>query len=143
MPGGPVGIVSVGDMSSPSAAAVSASVSITGTGLWAPPEVVTNAELVVSLTASATRFNDEHSAEIESGSLAARALPDEEFIVKASGIKSRHVVDKAGGARPRPDASAPGAARREPARAPGRDGDAGRSCRRSRRPGGRAPTSMR
>ena len=28
--------------------------------------------------------------------MVARALPDEEFIVKASGIKSRHVVDKAG-----------------------------------------------
>jgi beta-ketodecanoyl-[acyl-carrier-protein] synthase len=83
-------------MSSSFTAGTSTSVSITGTGLWAPPEVVTNAELVASLTASATRFNDEHAAEIESGSVTARALPDEEFIVKASGIKSRHVVDKAG-----------------------------------------------
>jgi beta-ketodecanoyl-[acyl-carrier-protein] synthase len=73
-----------------------ANVSITGTGLWAPPEVVTNAELVASLKASASAFNDEHAAGIEAGTVAARALPDEEFIVKASGIKSRHVIDKAG-----------------------------------------------
>jgi beta-ketodecanoyl-[acyl-carrier-protein] synthase len=83
-------------MTSSRAAHEPAGVSITGTGLWAPPEVVTNAELVASLTASATRFNDEHTAEIDAGTTIARALPDEEFIVKASGIKSRHVVDKAG-----------------------------------------------
>jgi len=71
-------------------------VSITGTGLWAPADVVSNAELVESLTVASTRFNEEHAAEIEAGSLAARPLPNEEFIVKASGIKSRHVVDKVG-----------------------------------------------
>ena len=76
--------------------AIADEVSITGTGLWAPADVVSNAELVESLTVASTRFNEEHAAEIEAGSLAARPLPNEEFIVKASGIKSRHVVDKVG-----------------------------------------------
>ena len=53
-----------------------AGVSITGTGLWAPADMVSNAELVESLTVAATRFNEEHAAEIEAGSVAARALPD-------------------------------------------------------------------
>jgi beta-ketodecanoyl-[acyl-carrier-protein] synthase len=81
---------------SSSATSGSIGVSITGTGLWAPPEIVTNAELVASLTASASRFNEEHAADIEAGTVVARALPDEEFIVKASGIRSRHVMDKVG-----------------------------------------------
>jgi beta-ketodecanoyl-[acyl-carrier-protein] synthase len=82
-------------MTSPQAAARPA-VAITGTGLWAPADVITNAELVASLTASATRFNDEHADEIAAGTVPERPLPDEEFIVKASGIRSRHVMDKVG-----------------------------------------------
>ena len=78
------------------AVAANTDISITGTGLWAPSDVVSNAELVESLRVASTRFNEEHAAEIEAGSLAARAMPDEEFIVKASGIRSRHVVDKVG-----------------------------------------------
>lgn len=78
------------------AVAANTDISITGTGLWAPADVVSNAELVESLSVASTRFNEEHAAEIEAGSLAARAMPDEEFIVKASGIRSRHVVDKVG-----------------------------------------------
>jgi beta-ketodecanoyl-[acyl-carrier-protein] synthase len=71
-------------------------VCITGTGLHAPDDVISNAELVESLTVASQRFNDEHADEIAAGSVAARAMPDEEFIVKASGIRSRHVVDKVG-----------------------------------------------
>jgi beta-ketodecanoyl-[acyl-carrier-protein] synthase len=73
-----------------------ADVSITGTGLWAPADVISNAELVESLTVASVRFNEEHAADIETGITAARALPDEEFILKASGIRSRHVMDKVG-----------------------------------------------
>ena len=69
---------------------------VTGTGLFVPPHTVTNAELVASLTASVERWNAEHAAEIERGEVAARALPDEEFIVKASGIRSRYVMEKSG-----------------------------------------------
>jgi beta-ketodecanoyl-[acyl-carrier-protein] synthase len=71
-------------------------VCITGTGLYAPDDVISNAELVESLTVASQRFNEEHAAEIEGGTVVARAMPDEEFIVKASGIRSRYVVDKVG-----------------------------------------------
>ena len=69
---------------------------ISGTGLYTPPESISNAELVASLSAAVHRWNDEHAAEIAAGTLAARATPDEEFILKASGIRSRFVIDKAG-----------------------------------------------
>ena len=69
---------------------------ITGTGLYTPPESISNAELVASLTIAVQRWNEEHVDEIAAGVLAPRATPDEEFILKASGIRSRFVVDKAG-----------------------------------------------
>lgn len=71
-------------------------VSITGTGLFTPPESISNAELVASLTESALKWNAEHAEEIAGGELTERALPDEEFIVKASGITSRYVMEKSG-----------------------------------------------
>ena len=69
---------------------------ITGTGLYTPPESISNAELVASLTTAVQRWNAEHAHEIELGLVTARAVPDEEFILKASGIRSRYVIDKAG-----------------------------------------------
>lgn len=69
---------------------------VTGTGLFTPPESISNGELVASLSVSVQRWNEEHAAEIERGELAARAMPDEEFIVKASGIRSRYVMEKSG-----------------------------------------------
>lgn len=69
---------------------------ITGTGLFTPPHSISNAELVASLTAAVERWNADHADEIGRGELAPRSAPDEEFIVKASGIRSRHVVEKAG-----------------------------------------------
>lgn len=74
----------------------SSQVVITGTGLFTPPHSISNAELVVSLTASATRWNDEHAEQIADGRMTERALPDEEFILKASGIRSRFVMEKSG-----------------------------------------------
>lgn len=72
------------------------SVSITGTGLFTPPDSISNAELAASLTASVDKFNAQHADEIAAGSIAARAHPDEEFIEKASGIASRFVMEKSG-----------------------------------------------
>lgn len=72
------------------------SVSITGTGLFTPPESVSNAELVASLTEAALKWNAEHADEIARGELVERALPDEDFIVKASGIERRYVMEKSG-----------------------------------------------
>ena len=72
------------------------SVSITGTGLFTPPESISNAELAASLTASIEKWNGERAAEIEAGTVEARSAPDEAFIVKASGIESRYVMEKSG-----------------------------------------------
>ncbi len=84
--------VSVGAMSLVELPAVS----ITGTGLFTPPESISNAELAASLTESALKWNAEHAEEIAAGELAERPLPDEEFILKASGIRSRYVMEKSG-----------------------------------------------
>jgi len=80
----------------PSAAGPFPDVAITGTGLFTPPESIDNAELVASLTESALKWNAEHAEEIERGEVVERPLPDEEFIVKASGITSRYVMEKSG-----------------------------------------------
>jgi beta-ketodecanoyl-[acyl-carrier-protein] synthase len=69
---------------------------ITGSGLAAPTDAISNAELVASLTIAVERWNDDHSDAISRGELQPRQLPDEEFIVKASGIRSRHVVERSG-----------------------------------------------
>jgi beta-ketodecanoyl-[acyl-carrier-protein] synthase len=71
-------------------------VSITGTGLFTPPESISNAELAASLTASVEKWNGARAAEIEAGTVEARSAPDEAFIVKASGIESRYVMEKSG-----------------------------------------------
>ena len=78
------------------APAAPVSVSITGTGLFTPDESISNAELAASLTASVDRWNSEHADAIEAGELVARERPDEEFIEKASGIRSRFVMEKSG-----------------------------------------------
>ncbi len=69
---------------------------ITGTGLFAPPESISNAELVESLSEASTAWNEDNAAKIAAGQVQARELPDEAFIFKASGIESRYVMDKAG-----------------------------------------------
>ncbi len=69
---------------------------ISGTGLWVPPDRISNAELVASLSAATERWNLEHKAEIEAGTCEARDLPNERFIVKASGVENRYVIDKQG-----------------------------------------------
>ena len=72
------------------------SVSITGTGLFTPSESISNAELCASLAASVEKWNAEHADEVAAGTLVKRSVPDEEFIVKASGIESRYVMEKTG-----------------------------------------------
>lgn len=69
---------------------------VSGTGLYTPSQTISNAELVQSFNAYVDRFNTEHRAEIDAGTLEALAHSSEEFIVKASGIESRHVIDKSG-----------------------------------------------
>jgi beta-ketodecanoyl-[acyl-carrier-protein] synthase len=75
---------------------VQPSVVITGSGLFTPPHSISNEELAASLAVEVTRWNEENQAGIDGGELQARALPDAEFIEKASGIKSRFVMEKSG-----------------------------------------------
>ena len=69
---------------------------ITGTGVWTPPNVITNAELVASLNEYVRRFNERNSAAIERGEITALQPSSVEFVEKASGIKQRYVIDKEG-----------------------------------------------
>ena len=69
---------------------------ISGTGLYTPANSITNAELVESFNAYVDNYNRDNSDSIASGELAALHHSSVEFIEKASGIKSRYVVDKQG-----------------------------------------------
>jgi beta-ketodecanoyl-[acyl-carrier-protein] synthase len=71
-------------------------VAITGTGLFTPSESISNAELAASLTQHVASWNELNAEAIEAGLLEPRQPPDEAFIEKASGIRARHVLDKAG-----------------------------------------------
>ena len=70
-------------------------IALTGSGLHTPPESISNDELVASYNAWATRENAQR-AQSSNGGAGPLPLSSSEFIVKASGIRSRHVVDKAG-----------------------------------------------
>ena len=69
---------------------------ITGTGIFTLDQIITNAELVASFNAYVDLYNSEHAAAIEAGEVEAKTHSSEEFIVKASGIERRYVIDKAG-----------------------------------------------
>ena len=69
---------------------------ITGTGLFHPTETISNAELVESLNAYVEQYNQQNAEQIAAGELDALRGSSPEFIEKASGIKSRYVVEKSG-----------------------------------------------
>jgi beta-ketodecanoyl-[acyl-carrier-protein] synthase len=69
---------------------------ITGTGVWTPPNVITNEELVASFNEYVRRFNERNGAAIDAGEVAALQPSSVEFIEKGSGIKQRFVIDKEG-----------------------------------------------
>jgi beta-ketodecanoyl-[acyl-carrier-protein] synthase len=69
---------------------------ISGTGLYSPPDRITNEELVTAFNEYVRRYNQAHQQEINAGELVALQESSVEFIVKASGIKNRHVIDKKG-----------------------------------------------
>ena len=69
---------------------------ISGTGLYTPTESISNQELVSSFNTYVDEFNRKHALAIEEGSLEPLEKSSVEFIEKASGIKSRYVMDKAG-----------------------------------------------
>ena len=68
---------------------------ISATGLFTPPDSISNAELVASYNTYAQRYNAQHAGAIAAGDLAELALSSVEFIEKASGVKSRFVMSKA------------------------------------------------
>ncbi len=69
---------------------------ITGTGLFTPNESITNDELVASFNEYVRRYNESNASDIASGSKEALQESSSAFIEKASGIKQRYVMDKAG-----------------------------------------------
>ncbi len=72
------------------------STAITGSGVWHPETVITNAELCDAFNVWVRRENDAHAAEIAAGTRTAMRESTPEFIEKASGIKQRYAADKVG-----------------------------------------------
>lgn len=73
-----------------------AGVVITGTGLFTPAESISNEELVTSYNTWVDIFNEDNAAAITAGDLAPKTYSSAEFIERASGIKARYVLNKAG-----------------------------------------------
>ncbi len=69
---------------------------ISGTGLYTPTESISNQELIASFNAYVAQFNQNNAAAIAAGEITALEPSSEAFIEKASGIKSRYVINKAG-----------------------------------------------
>lgn len=69
---------------------------ISGTGLYLAPQVISNEELVTAYNAYAGQFNADNAARIAAGEITKLNDSSVEFIEKASGIKRRYVMDKAG-----------------------------------------------
>ncbi len=69
---------------------------ITGSGVFTPDQVITNEELVEAFNAYAEKFNAEHTEAIAAGEVEAKGPSSPEFIVSASGIEQRYVMDKTG-----------------------------------------------
>lgn len=71
-------------------------VALTGTGVFTPENVITNDELVAAFNAYADLFNTENADAIAAGSVDAVPHSSSDFILAASGIERRYVLDKAG-----------------------------------------------
>ncbi|WP_342594730.1 beta-ketoacyl-ACP synthase III [Salinicola lusitanus] len=69
---------------------------ITATGLFTPPDSINNAELVASFNTWVDAENLRHAAAIEQGEREPLAHSSEAFILKASGIESRYVMEAGG-----------------------------------------------
>ncbi|WP_395501983.1 beta-ketoacyl-ACP synthase III [Ectopseudomonas mendocina] len=69
---------------------------ISGTGLYTPANSISNDELVASFNAYVQQFNADNAEAIARGEVEALSESSTAFIEKASGIKSRFVIDKDG-----------------------------------------------
>ncbi len=68
---------------------------ISATGLFTPPDSITNDELVDSFNRYVADYNRENADGIEAGEVTALEPSSVAFIEKASGIRARHVMTKA------------------------------------------------
>ncbi len=71
-------------------------VCISSTGLYVPPNTISNAELVATFNQFADLTNAAHATEIAAGTCTPVPYSSVEFIEKASGITQRYVVEKSG-----------------------------------------------
>jgi beta-ketodecanoyl-[acyl-carrier-protein] synthase len=71
-------------------------VAISGTGLYTPPHVITNAELVTAFNSYVAIENARNAEAIAAGTRQALQESSVEFIEKASGIQQRYVMEKDG-----------------------------------------------
>jgi beta-ketodecanoyl-[acyl-carrier-protein] synthase len=69
---------------------------ISGTGLYTPPFSISNDELIACFNRYVAKFNSDNARAIADGELVALEESSVGFIEKASGIKSRYVVEKEG-----------------------------------------------
>lgn len=69
---------------------------LSGSGVYTPPFSISNEELVASFNAYVHNFNEAHGSEIAAGTCTALQESSAEFIEKASGIRSRYVLDRDG-----------------------------------------------
>jgi beta-ketodecanoyl-[acyl-carrier-protein] synthase len=69
---------------------------ISGTGLYTPKESISNDELVASFNAYVDQYNADNAAAIAAGEMSPQQHSSSEFILKASGIQSRYVMNKDG-----------------------------------------------
>ena len=67
---------------------------IAGTGIWYPEDVITNDEIVGSFNSYVDNFNTINKSKIDNGEILPLEHSSAAFIEKASGIKTRHVIDK-------------------------------------------------
>ncbi len=69
---------------------------ITGSGVFTPETSISNDELVAAFNSYADTFNADNADAISAGTLDAKPHSSTDFIVAASGIERRYVMDKSG-----------------------------------------------
>lgn len=69
---------------------------LSGSGVYTPPFSISNEELVGSFNTYVHRFNEKNAGKIEAGELEPLQESSADFILKASGIKNRYVLDREG-----------------------------------------------
>ena len=69
---------------------------ISGTGVYTPPHAVSNEQLVAAFNHYVSQYNQRSAAAIAAGQRVALEPSSAEFIVKASGIRQRFLMDREG-----------------------------------------------